>query len=105
MCVRTLTGNEEGELITHSDSKHNSTTTLQRNNGLIRVKEKYIKMYEKILDKEKKLLRDQEDVEPSNSDVMELADGILKIITIYYNLLLKKSKKYYETMCHSKVFK
>ncbi|KAG5312508.1 TM205 protein, partial [Acromyrmex insinuator] len=95
MCVRTLIGNETCEPIAPiTDSKQCSKS---------RVKEKYIKLYEEMIEKEK-LQRQREQAENALF-LPDLADDVLVASTNHYSQILKKLSTYYEVMCRSKVFK
>jgi len=95
MCVRTLIGNETSEPIAPiTDSKQCSKS---------RVKEKYIKLYEEMIEKEK-LQRQREQAENALF-LPDLADDVLDASTNHYSQILKKLSTYYEVMRRSKVFK
>ncbi|XP_012058176.1 PREDICTED: transmembrane protein 205 [Atta cephalotes] len=95
MCVRTLIGNETSEPIAPiTDSKQCSKS---------RVKEKYIKLYEEMIEKEK-LQRQREQAENALF-LPDLADDVLVASTNHYSQILKKLSTYYEVMRRSKVFK
>ncbi|KYN43296.1 hypothetical protein ALC56_02244 [Trachymyrmex septentrionalis] len=95
MCVRTLIGNETSEPIAPIiDSKQCSK---------LRAKEKYIKLYEEMLEKEK-LQRQREQAENALF-LPDLADDVLVASTNHYSQILKKLSTYYEVMRRSKMFK
>ncbi|KYN19663.1 PREDICTED: transmembrane protein 205 [Trachymyrmex cornetzi] len=95
MCVRTLIGNETNEPIAPvTDSKQCSKS---------RVKEKYVKLYEEMIEKEK-LQRQREQAENALF-LPDLADDVLVTSTNHYSQILKKLSTYYEVTRRSKVFK
>lgn len=98
MCVRTLVGNEmtsEPVVRAPSESKHS--------NRLSRAKEKYMKLHDEMLEKEK-LARRQQRAEKSFY-LPDLADDVLAASTVHYSLLLMKLAKYYQIVRRSKAFK
>lgn len=103
MCVRSLMGNEVvAEPVAPTiDMKRPSDR--KTGNRMTRVKEKYIKLHEKMLNSERdELVRRQQE---QMCYVPDLADGILAVSTAYYSLLLEKLAEYCEIARHSKVFK
>lgn len=90
MCVRTLMGNEPT-----SGSKQCGKTS--------RVKEKYMRLYEEMLEKEE-LQRQQARAE-NVLYLPDLADDVLVVSTNHYSLILKKLSTYYEVVRRSKAFK
>ncbi|KYN03630.1 PREDICTED: transmembrane protein 205 [Cyphomyrmex costatus] len=96
MCVRTLIGNETSEPIAPiTDSKQCSKMS--------RAKEKYMKIYEEMMEKEE-LQRQRERAEDALF-LSDLADDVLVASTNHYSLILKKLSSYYEVVRRSKVFK
>ncbi|XP_024886555.1 transmembrane protein 205 [Temnothorax curvispinosus] len=100
MCVRTLVGNETSEPIAPTtDSKQSSKTS--------RAKEKYMRLYEEMLEKEelqRRRAKEEED-EEDTLYLSDLADDVLVASTNHYSLMLKKLSTYYEVVRRSKAFK
>ncbi|XP_070149255.1 transmembrane protein 205 [Polyergus mexicanus] len=97
MCVRTLVGSETGETTsTLSDSK-------QTSGKLSRAKEKYMRLHEEMLEKEKLLRRREQ--EKNALYLPDLADDVLVASTAHYSHLLKKLAKYYEVVRCTKTYK
>lgn len=95
MCVRTLMGNEAGEPVISSGARPNDKFT--------RAKEKYMKLHEEMLAKEKHLRRQMR--ARSTLLLPDLADNVLASSTTQYSLLLKKLAKYYGAVRRTKAFK
>lgn len=99
MCVRSLVGNEIVETIAPAPS------SAKRTQRLTRIKEKYIKLHDEMLDREKqKLLRQQQQQRPT-FHMSDLADHVLAVSTIHYSLLLQKLTEYYGIARRTKAFK
>lgn len=94
MCVRTLLGTETNEPV----------VVYNNQNKLQKAKEKYIKLHDDLVTKEKEL----EIVKQRKNQTVfipELADDILRASTINYSSLLKVLCNYYEAMQQTKIFK
>ncbi|XP_032678152.1 uncharacterized protein LOC116847345 [Odontomachus brunneus] len=103
MCVRSSMGNEIVEPIVPSFSAKRT-----QSDRLTRVKEKYIRLHDEMLDREKQeLLRQQQQQQQQQSifHVSDLADNALAISTIQYSLLLQKLAEYYAIIRRTKAFK
>lgn len=96
MCVRTLVGNETNEPIAPS-------TGSKQCSKMSRIKEKYMRIYEEMLEKEE-LQRQREQAENALY-LPDLADDVLVASTNHYSLMLKKLSTYYEVMRRSNAFK
>ncbi|XP_012525345.1 transmembrane protein 205 [Monomorium pharaonis] len=101
MCVRTLLGNETSESLLIAPSV---IADSKRCDKLSRTKEKYMRLYEEMLEKEEQQRQEQER-EENALFLPDLADDVLAASTNHYGLLLKKLSTYYEIVRRSKVFK
>lgn len=101
MCVRSSVGNESVEVILPSSSNAKKT----QSDRLTRIKEKYIKVHDDMLDREKQELLRQQQQERASYHVSDLADHVLAVSTIHYSLLLQKMAKYYKIVSRTKAFK
>ncbi|KAL0134565.1 hypothetical protein PUN28_001394 [Cardiocondyla obscurior] len=96
MCVRTLVGNETGEPIAPvADTKQYGKAS--------RIKEKYMKLYEEMLEKDE-LQRRRVQAEDALF-LPDLADDVLVASTNHYSVILKKLSAYYEVVRRTKMFK
>lgn len=95
MCVRTL-GNET----TTSEPIGDSGQDVKRSKAS-RVKDKYMRLYEEMLEKEELQRRQAENV----LYLPDLADDVLVVSSNHYSLMLKKLSTYYKIVRHSKAFK
>jgi len=95
MCVRTLVGNENEPIAPITGSRQCEKMS--------RTKEKYMRLYEEMLEKEE-LQRQREQVENALY-LPDLADDVLIASTNHYSLMLKKLSTYYEIVRRSKAFK
>ncbi|XP_011874210.1 PREDICTED: transmembrane protein 205 [Vollenhovia emeryi] len=97
MCVRTL-GNETSEPLAPS------TVSSKQCGKTSRAREKYMKLYEEMLEKEQHQRRRAQ----ADEDALylpDLADDVLMASTNHYSLLLKKVSACYEVARRSKAFK
>lgn len=98
MCVRSSMGNEIVEPIVLSCSAKRT-----QSDRLTRVKEKYIRLHDEMLDREKQERQQQQ--QQSMFHVSDLVDHLFATSTIQYSLLLQKLAEYYEIIRHTKAFK
>ncbi|XP_014472309.1 PREDICTED: transmembrane protein 205 [Dinoponera quadriceps] len=91
MCVRSLVDIET------------VAPSAKQNDRLIRVKEKYVRLHDEMLEREKQELLRQQQQEQATFHVS--ADHVSPISTIHYSLLLHKLAEYYEIARRTKAFK